>query len=116
MEYFMTVKVMNLTLGGVYETFQIHAGGHMGDHSKTVFSCLPKGGVSTYLPFLFFWEMPPKYAKESFLACQNLLRFTIYLFFSSVCLSVGKALQNMHYYRHFVRCRYGLKLSGIGKS
>ncbi|KAG5596556.1 hypothetical protein H5410_037788 [Solanum commersonii] len=45
MEYFMTVKVQNLALGTVYETFQVHAGAHPADFSKRVFSCLPKGGA-----------------------------------------------------------------------
>ncbi|KAM3199407.1 putative protein isoform X1 [Capsicum annuum] len=41
-EYFMTVKVRNLTLGTVVETFHIHAG-QQGTFSKEVFSCLLKG-------------------------------------------------------------------------
>uniref|UniRef100_M0ZJW9 Cystatin domain-containing protein n=1 Tax=Solanum tuberosum TaxID=4113 RepID=M0ZJW9_SOLTU len=45
MEYFMTVKVKNLTLATVYETFQIHAGAHPADFAKRIFSCLPKGGA-----------------------------------------------------------------------
>ncbi|KAH0714718.1 hypothetical protein KY284_007623 [Solanum tuberosum] len=44
MEYFMTVKVKNLTLATVYETFQIHTGAHPADFAKRIFSCLPKGG------------------------------------------------------------------------
>ncbi|KAM3289217.1 hypothetical protein P3S67_017504 [Capsicum chacoense] len=43
-EYFMTVKVKNLTLGTVIETFQIHAD-HRGTFYKGVVSCLPKGGA-----------------------------------------------------------------------
>ncbi|KAM3199406.1 hypothetical protein P3L10_031766 [Capsicum annuum] len=43
-EYFMTVKVKNLTLGTVVETFQIHAD-HWGTFYKGVVSCLPKGGA-----------------------------------------------------------------------
>ncbi|KAM3199413.1 hypothetical protein P3L10_031773 [Capsicum annuum] len=46
-EYFITIKVRNLTLGTVVETFQIHAG-QQGTFSKEVFFCLLKGGVSTY--------------------------------------------------------------------
>lgn len=57
-EYFMTVKVLNLTLGSSIETFQIHAGRLIAVGTKKVFSCLPKGGVNTYrvlqFAFLFF--------------------------------------------------------------
>nr|XP_009628554.1 uncharacterized protein LOC104118878 isoform X1 [Nicotiana tomentosiformis] len=41
-EYFMTVKVLNLTLGSSIETFQIHAGRLIAVGTKKVFSCLPK--------------------------------------------------------------------------
>nr|XP_016467596.1 PREDICTED: uncharacterized protein LOC107790204 isoform X2 [Nicotiana tabacum] len=41
-EYFLTVKVLNLTLGSSIETFQIHAGRLIAVGTKKVFSCLPK--------------------------------------------------------------------------
>ncbi|KAF3629891.1 Leghemoglobin reductase [Capsicum annuum] len=43
-EFFMTVKVRNVTLATVVETFQIHAA-YQGTLSKEVLSCLPKGGA-----------------------------------------------------------------------
>ncbi|XP_059286739.1 uncharacterized protein LOC132040144 isoform X3 [Lycium ferocissimum] len=55
LEFFITVKVRNLTLGTVIETFQIHTGrpllvrylvltGKMAQRSEDVYSFLPKGG------------------------------------------------------------------------
>ncbi|KAF3624646.1 hypothetical protein FXO37_31265 [Capsicum annuum] len=44
-EFFMTVKVRNVTVGTVVETFHIHVGSQHGDLHKEVFSCLPKGGA-----------------------------------------------------------------------
>ncbi|XP_060174553.1 uncharacterized protein LOC132605413 isoform X2 [Lycium barbarum] len=42
-EYWMTVKVLNLTLGTPIETFQIHAGKHCrNDDAKVIYCCQPK--------------------------------------------------------------------------
>ncbi|XP_059298202.1 uncharacterized protein LOC132050877 [Lycium ferocissimum] len=42
-DYWMTVKVLNLTLGTPIETFQIHAGKHCrNDDAKVIYCCQPK--------------------------------------------------------------------------
>ncbi|XP_060174752.1 uncharacterized protein LOC132605615 [Lycium barbarum] len=42
-EYWMTVKVLNLTLGTPIETFQIHAGKScLNDDAKVIYCCQPK--------------------------------------------------------------------------
>ncbi|XP_060173385.1 uncharacterized protein LOC132604076 isoform X2 [Lycium barbarum] len=57
LEFFITVKVRNLTLGTVVETFQIHTGrdlfvrfqvlaGTLAQRSEDIYSCLPKLGDS----------------------------------------------------------------------
>ncbi|XP_060171346.1 uncharacterized protein LOC132602534 isoform X3 [Lycium barbarum] len=43
LEHFMTVKAINLTLGTVIETFQIHTGSLSQPSECVVISCLPKG-------------------------------------------------------------------------
>ncbi|PHU01602.1 Leghemoglobin reductase [Capsicum chinense] len=73
-EFFMTVKVRNVTLATVVETFQIHAA-YQGTLSKEVLSCLPKGG---------FWEF-------SVLIGGDLLINIVFLFASMGTCYIGAA-------------------------